>query len=234
MPRQVPEDRFDQLVDCATRVFIEQGYKRTQMADVAEAMGIAKGTLYLYVESKEALFDLVCRQADLQPPRQPPAKLPIPTPSPKATLDYIGSRLTENGVPPTLTSALERRREGDPREELEGIVHELYDTLSRNRRGLKLLDRSAPDLPELAALWLDGARAGLFGLVAQYLERRIRAGLLRPVPNATAAARLIIETIVFWAVHRHWDMRGEPVNDTVAKDTVVHFIVGALVKGRRP
>ena len=30
----------------------------------AEAMGVAKGTLYLYVESKEALFDLTCRSAD--------------------------------------------------------------------------------------------------------------------------------------------------------------------------
>ena len=234
MPRQIPEDRFDQLVDCATKVFVEQGYRRTQMADVAEAMGIAKGTLYLYVESKEALFDLVCRQADVPPPRAVPSKLPLPTPSPQATLDYIASRLAENGVPPSLAAALERRRESDPRIELEAIVRELYDVLSRNRRGLKLLDRSAPDLPELGALWFEGARSGLFGLMAQYMERRIRAGLLRPVPDVSAAARLVIETVVFWAVHRHWDAHGAAVSDVVAKDTVVHFIVSALVKGRRP
>jgi AcrR family transcriptional regulator len=234
MPRQIPEDRFDQLVDCATKVFVEQGYRRTQMADVAEAMGVAKGTLYLYVESKEALFDLVCRQADVPPPRTVPSKLPLPTPSAKATLEYIASRLAENGVPPSLAAALKRRRESDPRVELETIVRELYDILSRNRRGLKLLDRSAPDLPELGALWFDGARGGLFALIAEYLERRIRAGLLRPVPDVNAAARLVIETIVFWAVHRHWDPRGEPVSDVVATDTVVHFIVSALVKGRRP
>jgi AcrR family transcriptional regulator len=34
------------------------------MADVAEALGVAKGTLYLCVESKEALFDAVLRYAD--------------------------------------------------------------------------------------------------------------------------------------------------------------------------
>jgi AcrR family transcriptional regulator len=233
MPRQIPEDRFDQLVDCATKVFVEQGYRRTQMADVAEAMGVAKGTLYLYVESKEALFDLVCRQADVPPPRTVPPKLPLATPSTKATLAYIASRLAENGIPPSLAAALERRRESDPRVELEGIVGELYDLLSRNRRGLKLLDRSAPDLPELGALWFEGARSGLFGLMSQYLERRIRSGLLRPVPDVTAAARLVIETVVFWAVHRHWDPHGESVTDAIAKDTVVHFIVSALVKGRR-
>src|SRR5882672_9182308 len=178
MPRQIPEDRFDQLVDCATKVFVEQGYRRTQMADVADEMGVAKGTLYLYVESKDALFDLVCRQADVPPPRPVPAKLPLPTPNPSATIEYIASRLAEDGVPRTLAAALERRRESDPRLELEAILRELYDVLSRNRRGLKLLDRSAPDLPELGALWFQGARSGLFGLMAEYLERRIRAGLL--------------------------------------------------------
>ena len=59
MARQTPPDRLPQLIACATRVFIEQGYRRTQMDDVAAALGVAKGTLYLYVESKEALFDLV-------------------------------------------------------------------------------------------------------------------------------------------------------------------------------
>jgi AcrR family transcriptional regulator len=234
MPRQIPEDRFDQLIDCATKVFVEQGYRRTQMSDVAEAMGVAKGTLYLYVESKEALFDLVCRQADVPPPRDVPAKLPLPTPNPKATLEYIASRLAENGVPPTLAAALDRRKETDARVELESILRELYDVLSRNRRGLKLLDRSAPDLPELGAVWFEGARGGLFALMAEYLDRRIRAGLLRPVPDVRAAARLVVETLVFWAVHRHWDPHGEQVSDTVAKDTAIHFIISALVKGRRP
>ena len=64
MARQIPDDRLAQLLEAATGVFIEQGYRRTQMADVAAALGVAKGTLYLYVESKEALFDLVCRYAD--------------------------------------------------------------------------------------------------------------------------------------------------------------------------
>src|SRR5438445_12264982 len=119
MPRQIPEDRFDQLVECATKVFVEQGYRRTQMADVAEVMGVAKGTLYLYVESKEALFDLVCRQADVPAPRTLPATLPLPTPNPRATLEYIASRLAENGIPPMLAAALGRRRKSDPRVELE-------------------------------------------------------------------------------------------------------------------
>ena len=49
------------------------------MEDVANALGVAKGTLYLYVESKEALFDLVIRHAD-RPGTEPdfPVKSPKP------------------------------------------------------------------------------------------------------------------------------------------------------------
>ena len=64
MPRRIPPDRFQEMIAAATGVFIAQGYRRTQMVDVAQAMGVAKGTVYLYVESKEALFDAVVRYAD--------------------------------------------------------------------------------------------------------------------------------------------------------------------------
>ena len=200
------------------------------MADVAKALGVAKGTLYLYVESKDALFDLVARCADDAHPFEKLPALPIRTPKPAATVKYIRERLAKQQVPAALTAALATKRVADPRAELEGIVRELYDALARNRRGIKLLDRSAPDHPELAALWFEGARGGLVGLLAQYLEDRSRRKLLRPVSDAAVAARLLIETVIFWAVHRHWDPHPQPMDEAVAKETVVRFLVNALAK----
>ena len=230
MARTVPDDRLARLVECATQVFIEQGYRRTQMADVAKALGVAKGTLYLYVESKDALFDLVARCADDAHPFEKLPALPIRTPKPAATVKYIRERLAKQQVPAALTAALATKRVADPRAELEGIVRDLYDALARNRRGIKLLDRSAPEYPELAALWFEGARGGLVGVLAQYLEDRSRRKLLRPVSNAAVAARLLIETVIFWAVHRHWDPHPQPMDEAVAKETVVRFLVNALAK----
>ncbi len=217
-------------MDCAAQVFIEQGYARTQMADVAAALGVAKGTLYLYVESKEALFDLVARFADAGRPFAQWPPLPVRTPKPGATVKYVRERLAQSGVPPALAKALRQKRIADIRAELEAITRDLYDTVARNRRGIKLLDRSARDYPELATLWFEGGRGGLIGLLTQYIEDRMRRKLLRPLPDATVAARLLIETIVFWAVHRHWDPHPEPVDEAVAKETVVRFVVGALAK----
>ena len=228
MPRAIPSDRLSQLIATATEVFIAQGYRRTQMADVAKALGVAKGTLYLYVESKEALFDLVARNADGDLVAHPPT-LPIRTPKRGATLKYVRERLAASHVTEALAGALGPGRVADSRTELERIVRELYDVVARNRFGIKLLDRSAPDYPDLAGLWF-GACDGLLQLLTQYLEDRTRRKLLRPIPDPAVAARLMIETIVFWAVHRHWDPHPQAVEESVAKETVVRFLVGALAK----
>ncbi|HEX5584403.1 helix-turn-helix domain-containing protein, partial [Gaiella sp.] len=47
--------RRDELVAVATRLFAERGYHGTSMADLAEAMGVQKGSLYSLTESKQEL-----------------------------------------------------------------------------------------------------------------------------------------------------------------------------------
>ena len=89
MARSIPDDRLAKLIECGMQVFIERGYRRTQMADVADALGVAKGTLYLYVESKEALFDCVVRYADHRERIELPDSLPVPTPRPSETLARV-------------------------------------------------------------------------------------------------------------------------------------------------
>jgi AcrR family transcriptional regulator len=230
MARKVPDDRLERLVACASAVFIEQGYRRTQMADVARAMGIAKGTLYLYVESKAALFDLVLRCADAAPGAWPPLRFPVPAPRAGATLRYVRGELTAHAAIPSLTAALVRRRVPDAGSELRGILGDLYDVLARNRCRIKLVDRCARDYPELAALWFEGARDGVLDLLTRYLAARIRSGHLRAVPDVPTAARLVLETTVFWAVHRHWDAHPQAIGDAIARETVVHFVLHTMAR----
>lgn len=48
--------RRRELLDVALRVFSERGYHETRIADLIEAAGVARGTFYLYFESKNAIF----------------------------------------------------------------------------------------------------------------------------------------------------------------------------------
>lgn len=45
-----------QILDGARRAFFAAGYEATSMGEVARAAGVSKGTLYVYFDSKEALF----------------------------------------------------------------------------------------------------------------------------------------------------------------------------------
>ena len=51
-----PEERPSQILDAALEVFESRGLAGARREEIAEAAGISKGTIYLYFESKEALF----------------------------------------------------------------------------------------------------------------------------------------------------------------------------------
>jgi AcrR family transcriptional regulator len=59
------EERRQQLLDTATRLFAERGYHATSVADIVEGVGVGKGVFYWYFESKEELFlELLARARD--------------------------------------------------------------------------------------------------------------------------------------------------------------------------
>lgn len=229
MPRRRPADRLDQLVDAAARVFTAKGYRRAQMADVAREMGVAPGTLYLYVESKEALFDLVVQRAFVDGAPPPPA-LPVATPDPELVLANLRKRAQQEAATPVLDAALARRRPKDFEEELGDVVREHYRNLLRSHRAVKLVERSALDWPELAAVWVGEIRRENIRRLATYLERRTRQGLIRPLPSIDVAARLIVETTAWFGLHRHGDMEPPDADEAVIEQTMVDIIVQGLVR----
>src|SRR3989449_4338039 len=54
--------RPGEIVAAALEVFGERGFAATKLADVARRAGVTKGTVYLYFDSKEALFKAVVRE----------------------------------------------------------------------------------------------------------------------------------------------------------------------------
>jgi AcrR family transcriptional regulator len=231
MARAVPEERLQELIACATRVFIEQGYRRTQISDVAEAMGVAKGTVYLSVESKEALFYAVLRYAGRPVPLVSEVELPLRAPAPERVGDALRRQLEEEALPPALERALARRRVDDVPAELEAIVRELFALSYRHRTVIKLIDRCGRDHPELAKLFYGGGRFTQLDALVRYLDKRIRSGHLSELPDVAVAARFVIEAVATWAVHIHWDPSPQPIQPQAAEETLVRIVVRGLAAG---
>lgn len=47
------------IVDAATSIFLRYGFKKTTMEDIARKVGISRQALYLYFQTKEAVFKAV-------------------------------------------------------------------------------------------------------------------------------------------------------------------------------
>lgn len=64
MPRtpKVVEDRREQIIDAAMRVFAQKGFMKSTNKDVAREAGITPGLIYYYFESKEALLKAVLEE----------------------------------------------------------------------------------------------------------------------------------------------------------------------------
>lgn len=54
--------RPSEIIAAALPLFGENGYAATRLEDVANCAGISKGTIYLYFDSKETLFNAVVRE----------------------------------------------------------------------------------------------------------------------------------------------------------------------------
>jgi AcrR family transcriptional regulator len=59
--RRRPDARPEEILRAALLVFGERGFARARLEDVARKAGVSKGTLYLYFDSKDALFRAMVR-----------------------------------------------------------------------------------------------------------------------------------------------------------------------------
>ena len=59
--RTAADGKREAILGAALELFGRYGYRRTSIDDIARRAGVAKGTVYLYVENKEALFRTLAR-----------------------------------------------------------------------------------------------------------------------------------------------------------------------------
>ncbi len=160
-PDRGKRQRRRQITDAATKVFVEAGYHGASINAIIERAQIARGTFYLYFDSKAAVFDSILDQAmaelsarihriDVESPDALPPQVQLRAQL-VATLDYIvGDRALA-----TLLLASGHTPEAEAAERLD----EFFRTIR------KLLERA--------------------------LESGVEIGFLRPCQREIAAAALL-------------------------------------------
>jgi len=230
-------ERLPELIAAAVRVFTREGYRSARMSDVAAEMGLSEAAIYRYVDSKEGLFVLAIRHALLLEDL-PAGDLPL-SPAPLAATVAEARVFIAEVVPfGTLAEALSGSRHqlsaDDTAAELEKILRELFELESRTREAADMLERSARELPEMADLLNAGIRGPLLAALTEYLSGRAQAGTLRRTPDTPVTARLVLETLTWFARHRFSDPAGAAIPAELAQDAAVDALVHALVPAGDP
>jgi AcrR family transcriptional regulator len=229
--RPRPEDRLEDVVLAGAAVFARRGYRRTQMADVAAAMGVSPGNLYNYVDNKDALFFLVLRRQLGERPGEHALELPVTGASVTVTSAWVARRLDFVTDFPELERAFSRKRPRSQDAEVEAIVGELFDVLSRMRLAVNMIERSLDELPELAQVFGE-VRRELFARYERYLRRRAKAGMITAA-EPEAVAHLIVDLCWWAAGRRPNDQHAAGISEASARRAVCRFVADALVPVER-
>lgn len=227
MPRKRPPDRLDQILDAASRVFARTGLDGSTMSEVAREAGVSHGSLYNYVESKEALFRLLLDR-DTGAALPAPAAFPLRSPPAGALARRMDEAIEASFALPRLDEAIGRRRVIDAAAELTGVIDELYERTFATRQGADVLERSAREAPELAAVFYGKVRRGLFDRFALFVSRRIASGHFVD-RDPKVIARLVIETVTTFARHIYRDVEPPGFDLADARATIVSVLVAGIV-----
>jgi AcrR family transcriptional regulator len=221
------------VIAAAVRVFARDGYRTAHMSDVAREAGLSEAALYRYVGGKEGLFVLAIRHALLLEPLpgadEQDGVFPLTAP-PLAEMIRQARDFVAAEVPfGALADALREDDPADPAGELALIVRELFALEEQTAQAADMIERSARELPELADLLNAGLRRPVLDALASYLDNRAKTGSLRRTPDTAATARLVLETLTWFARHRHSDPYGAAIPSALAQATAVDALLHALV-----
>lgn len=215
------------IVDAATEVFAQTGYAAAQMVDVARVAGVSVGTLYNYVEGKAALL-LLCAERPFADITQG-HRLPVPTPDRADLVARLDDMLSRHVRVVALEQALvDPVRAETVDEHVREIAGELFDLIATTRVAADAIERSARDAPDLGELFYRRVRVRLLDQLVEYCGR---VDLVRPLPSAVTpdlAARFVLETVTWWARHRHRDAAPPDIDDAQARSVAIALVIGAL------
>jgi AcrR family transcriptional regulator len=229
--RRKQQAKLAAIAAAALTVFSRDGFASAQVADIAREAQLSVGTLYLYADGKQALFELAVEAAfpgaDVAAERDLRA-LPKRPCGMDATADLIEQASRERARWPVLRAALRAAVAGDAEPEVAGVVGEMFDLMSRERPIIRLLDRCAWELPELHQVYGAGLRARYFRDVEQYVRSR-RAAAHRAAEDSAAIGRAVIEMVAWMAMHRLAGKEPTSVETATARRACVALACGGML-----
>lgn len=212
--------KIKEIAEAATRLFLLQGYSKTQISHIANAVGVSVGSIYLYFTGKQEIMQFVLKSA-LEPDfSEHEFRKPITGALFNGLEGAIADRFKE--LAKEFSSRL-----GDDSYSFELLISDTFDLLFRYAVGCLFIEKNQFDFPFLADSYRV-YRKEFFDTMKKYLNFFMDSGKIRALENPTLTATLIIETLSWWAIDsRYTSFELCPVSPDQAKRVCMDNIVTA-------
>ena len=164
---KVVEDRSEQIIDAALRVFSRKGFTKATNKDIAREAGITPGLIYYYFENKEALFRAL-----------------VESRSPLRLLSSLPEQVLDMPVEPFMRFLLGRILAFVEGEQFVGLIRVMLPEIIHS------------DDPYLSQTVTD-IFGRVVEIVSAYFAAKVRSGELRPLDAALTAQVLVGSVIGF-------------------------------------
>ena len=183
-------ERRRQIIEAAKSVFADAGYHGASIHAIIERAQIARGTFYLYFESKAAVFDSILDEAmrelrgrihriDVETPNAVPPQQQLRE-QVIATLDYI----VQDRALATLLLSAGHTPDAEAAERLDQFFAEVRGLLERAMESGMEIGLLRKVDPQLAA-------AAMLGMFRGVVEQLVHQAHLPPIENVVAEVLMI-------------------------------------------
>jgi AcrR family transcriptional regulator len=199
--RRDPEARPQQIIEAAFVEFAEHGLSGCRLDDVARRAGVAKGTIYLYFPSKEALFREMVRTTTI------------------AALEQAESRLAD-----TETLSADSQLRAVASGWWASLRKERVQVIQR------LVTAELSQFPELMQFYADAVITRGRRLIATIITRGVARGEFREIDPETAARMLSALSMshAMWCSKRQFFPGLDRRSDDDVRDEIIDFYLHAL------
>lgn len=220
------ENRLKTIYAAASFLFINKGYMRTQMKDIAKEIGLSTGMLYVYFKGKKEILDFILKctidpsfiERDFQYPINEQLFVVLP--------DEIVAVLNENHQ--RFREPLLKQAAGYS---FEQMLSDAFDTIAQYGTGCLVLEKNINDVGELGGYY-QNYRKEFFDDILSYLNLYLSKGEIREVKYPEMTAQQIIETLAWWGMHVQNDAfeTQKDIPRAIAKEVCLDNLIHAYME----
>lgn len=135
------ENRLQTIYEAASSLFINKGYMRTQMKDIAKEIGLSTGMLYVYFKGKKDILDFILKGTIDPDFIQQEFQYPIDERFFERLSEEIITVLNESHA--KFSEPLSREADGYL---FEQMISDAFDTIARYGTGCLVLEKNINDM----------------------------------------------------------------------------------------